>query len=384
MQDLTPTPAEFRRRRLIALVGLAGFVAAVVFALSSLGGGEKPKTASSSQSSSSSSAAPAEQGTPERPLSHDIGQKVMSRMDGTSPGAALLKRVRAGRVGGVILFGDNIRSTGQVRSAVAKLQGAAKAGGHPPLLIAVDQEGGIVKRFASLPPTASAAQMGARGTARREGERTARALRRVGVNVDLAPVADVPRSASSFLETRAFGRSTAAVAKAACAFSAGLKAGGVAPTLKHFPGLGAAGANTDFADVIVRATAAQIRAAYAPYERCAKGGLVMIANARYPRLTGPQPAVLAPKTYADELERAGFDGVTISDDLQADGIDPIPDLATKSSAAGLDIALYAKTELAAARAHAQLQRAVRDGRLREEQIRESASRIRQLKERLAP
>jgi beta-glucosidase-like glycosyl hydrolase len=75
--------------------------------------------------------------------------------------------------------------------------------------------------------------------------------------------------------------------------------------------------------------------------------------------------------------------VTISDDLQADGIDPISDLATKSSAAGLDIALYAKTERAAARAFAQLERAVRAGRLSEEQIRASAARIRALKERLA-
>ena len=370
---------------MVALGVVVAVVAGIVLALNSIGGGEEPRTAVSVSSSSSSSSAPAQQQDEQaqRPLAHDIGQKVMSRMDGTTPGGALLKRVRLGRVGGVILFADNVRSAGQVRAAVARLQRAAKAGGHPPLLIAVDQEGGIVKRFPSLPPSSSAAQMGARGTARREGERTARALKRVGVNVDLAPVADVPRSASSFLETRAFGRDARAVARSACAFSAGLNAGGVAPTLKHFPGLGAAGANTDFGDVTIQASAAQIRAGYAPYERCADDGLVMIANARYPRLTGPLPAVLARRTYTTELRRVGFEGVTISDDLQADGIDPISDLATKSSAAGLDIALYAKTERAAARAFAQLERAAGAGRLSKEQIRSSAARIRALKERLA-
>ena len=307
----------------------------------------------------------------------------MTGFAGTQPDRALLARIRAGQVGGVILFGANIASPGAARDLVGELQRAAAAGGNPPLLVAVDQEGGDVKRFVSLPPADSAAGMAQRRSARREGERTARALRRVGVNLDLAPVADVPRTASSFLGTRAFGRSVAAVARSACAFSDGLRAGGVLPTLKHFPGLGAAGANTDFADVTIRASAAQIRAAYAPYRRCGKNGLVMIANARYPRLTGAQPAVLSRATYTRELRSVGFTGVTISDDLQAAAVDPIADLATKSAVAGLDIALYAKTERAAARAFTQLERAVRDGRLTEEQVRASAARIRKLKEQLA-
>ena len=381
-----PTPADFRRRRLIALVLLAVTVAALMLFVSSLGG-DDPERASSSRSPSEPAATPpattAQDRDEQPPLAKELGQKVMSRMSGTTPGQALLRRVRQGRIGGVILFADNVRSVGQVRTAVRRLQAAARDGGNPPLLIAVDQEGGDVKRFASLPPSVSPQQMAARGSARREGERTARALRRAGVTLDLAPVVDVPQVANSFLGTRAFGRSASAVARHACAFSAGLKAGGVAPTLKHFPGLGTAGANTDFEDVTIPASAGRVRAAYAPYERCAKDGLVMIANARYPKLTGSRPAVLARSTYTRELKRIGFEGVTISDDLQAKGIDPISDLAAKSAIAGLDIALYAKTERAAARAFVQLERAVRDGRLTEEQVRASAARIRALKEQLA-
>ena len=383
--DAQPSAADFRRRRLAALavVALSAF-GLVLLANAVFGGGEAERA--DSRSAAPAAAPIAAQTEPEAaqvPIGKEIGQKIMSRMDGTTPGSGMLRRVRAGRIGGVILFADNVRSLRQVRSAVQRLQRAAEAGGNPPLLVAVDQEGGIVKRFATLPPRTSPRTMAARRTARREGARTGAALRDVGVNLDLAPVADVPQVRGSFLGSRAFGRSTAGVARSACAFAEGLRDGGVLPTLKHFPGLGAAGANTDFADVTITASAASIRAAYEPYRRCAGRGLVMIANARYPKLTGSEPAVLARSTYTRELERVGFKGVTISDDLQADGIDPIPELAVKSSAAGLDIALYAKTELAAARAFTQIERAVKSGRLDEAQIRRSAARIRALKQRIA-
>lgn len=314
-----------------------------------------------------------------------IGQKIMTRMAGTAPSRDLLRRVRAGQVGGVILFGDNIRSLPQVRAAIGQLQEAAAAGGNPPLLVAVDQEGGDVKRFASLPPTAAPAQMTTAAAARQQGARTGAALAGLGVTVDLAPVADVPVSAQSFLGTRAFGRSPARVAELSCAFARGLVAGGVFATLKHFPGLGAAGANTDLASVRITTPAATVRQGYAPYRRCARdAGLVMIASAAYPSLTGPGPAVLERATYERELPRAGFDGVTISDDLETPGLDAIPEVAVKATAAGLDVLLYAKTEAASARAFDQMRAAVRDGRLARAQVTRSADQVRSLKESLAP
>ena len=329
-------------------------------------------------------AAPARKSTPPAgSLDRSIGQKIVSRMSGTVPGSALLERVRAGRVGGVILFADNIRSPSQVRSTVDALQAAARSGGNPPLLVAVDQEGGTVKRFGSLPPSASAATMGANGSAGGEGAATAAALRDVGVTVNLAPVADVPQVQGSFLGSRAFGRSASAVARSACAFAEGLSAGGVAPTLKHFPGVGTATANTDFDAVTITAPAAAIRAGYAPYERCAGSGLVMVSNARYANLTGSQPAVVSAATYNRELALVGFDGVTISDDLEAAAVSPIPELAVKASSAGLDLLLYARTEQGAVLAHTQMRRAVADGRLSAAGVRTSARKIRELKSELA-
>src|SRR5207244_8059828 len=81
-------------------------------------------------------------GTPT--LAHLIGQELVVRMQGTTPSASLLARVRAGEVGGVILFGDNVVTPAQVTKLTATLQAAAKAGGRPPLLIATDQEGGTI------------------------------------------------------------------------------------------------------------------------------------------------------------------------------------------------------------------------------------------------
>jgi beta-N-acetylhexosaminidase len=80
-----------------------------------------------------------------------LGQRIMVGFSGTAAPAALLARIRGGQVGAVILFGGNIVSDRQVRALTSSLQGAARAGGNPPLLIATDQEGGQIKRFPSGP-----------------------------------------------------------------------------------------------------------------------------------------------------------------------------------------------------------------------------------------
>ena len=117
-------------------------------------------------------------------------------MDGTTtPSPGLLGRIRRGEIGGVILFGRNVTTATALRALTKQLRDAATAGGQLPLLIAVDQEGGSIKRIPWAPPTLSPPQMGADGrtsTARSQGAATGTALAGLGINVDLAPVADVP------------------------------------------------------------------------------------------------------------------------------------------------------------------------------------------------
>jgi len=86
-------------------------------------------------------------------LSQLVGQRLVVAFKGTTASRSLRARIRAGQIGGVILFGSNIASPSQLQALTAKLQLAARNGGQPPLLIITDQEGGLVKRIPWAPPT---------------------------------------------------------------------------------------------------------------------------------------------------------------------------------------------------------------------------------------
>ena len=138
---------------------------------------------------------------------------------------------------GVILFADNVAGgIADTRRLTEELQRAAREGHNPPLLIMTDQEGGTVKRLPG-PPDLPASAMTSNSMAFKQGVATGSMLRAAGVNVDLAPVADVERAGGSFLGSRAFGSSPSLVAGRACAFAQGLQSQQIAYTLKHFPGL---------------------------------------------------------------------------------------------------------------------------------------------------
>ena len=194
-----------------------------------------------------------------------IGQKLVIRMDGKTPSADLLGRIDRGEVGGVILFGPNVTTPAALTALTAQLSAAAKAGGQPTFIIAVDQEGGSIKRIPWAPPTMSPPEMGANGdpaVARAQGASTGSALAGLGINVDLAPVADVPGTTQSFMykDGRTFSFDAATTASLSDAFASGFESAGVIPSMKHFPGIGFAARNTDVYVVDDRRTEAAPRA----------------------------------------------------------------------------------------------------------------------------
>jgi beta-N-acetylhexosaminidase len=310
-----------------------------------------------------------------RPIETALGQMIVARYAGRTPPSSLLARVRRGQVGGVILFADNVGSDAGTRRAIRRLQAAARDGGHPELLVMLDQEGGTVKRVRGA-PSRPAAAMTTAARARREGLRTGRRLRGLGVTLNLAPVADVGRR-GSFLGTRAFGRSGSVVAARACAFADGLRRGGVGATLKHFPGLGHAPANTDDRRATVRAPLSVLRREQEPYRRCGRrpATLVMVSSATYTALDRRSPAVLARRTYAVDLPRVAGRALTISDDLETPAIRGRRAPARRAVNAGLDLLLYAGTESASASAYSGLLADVRAGRISRATIHRSAERI---------
>jgi beta-N-acetylhexosaminidase len=322
-----------------------------------------------------------------RGLGQALGTTIVSRMRGTEPSVGLLERVRAGRLGGVIFFSENFAAgTAKVASAIEELQREARAAGTWPLLMMTDQEGGEVRRLVDAPPKLAPAEMGSTQTAHSEGVAAGRALKSLGINVDLAPVADVEQLSGSFLGERSFGASPQLVGARACAFARGLSEAGVDYTLKHFPGLGTAASSTDVGPVSVGTPAAVLRANYSAYRRCGRGSrtLVMISNASYPTLTGTDtPALDSPEVYRAELSRAGVQAVTISDDLQAGAVAGLEHPALRALSAGLDILLYAQSESAAGEAYGKLEAEIQDGSLSAARVRDAAADVARLKVGLA-
>lgn len=370
-----------RRPKVIVLLCAAALVGC--------GGDDEPRPVAPSAQQTAPATAPTT--TPAEPddgverlrlgLPEALGQTIVARYTGPTPSRSLLTRVRRGQVGGVILFADNVQqSRAGIRRAIRSLHRAARAGGRPKVLVMVDQEGGIVKRLPGPPSTAARAMRDPLA----QGRATGRMLRALGIDVDLAPVADVGHR-GTFLGSRVFATTPRAVANRACAFARGLLRQRVAPALKHFPGLGYARVNTDEARASVDVAAAALRRDYAPYRRCGTqpGTLAMLSSAVYPRLTGPEPAVLTERTYARELPRRAAWPVTISDALETPALADEPTPAQRALNAGLDLLLYANTEAGSARAYSILLRDARAGRIPRARIEEAAKRVLRLKAFLA-
>jgi beta-N-acetylhexosaminidase len=333
-----------------------------------------------------SAPAPPPRTQPSIPLSRLVGAKVIVRMSGTTPDARLLREVRAGRVGGVILFPENVTSRSQLRSLTRRLQSAAQAGGGAGVVVAVDQEGGEVKRLAG-PPYRSPAQLGASGSvsaAQSEGAATGRYLSSLGITVDFAPVLDVP-APGSFIASRAFGSTPSAVGSLGGAFATGLQDAGVTATLKHFPGLGHAVANTDSGPSTVAASRSELRRDMAAF-RPAIGqgaGMVMMSNATYTAF-GSQPAVLSSSIVQGELRnRLGFQGVVVTDDLEAGAVTRVMSgsaAAVSAAKAGVDMVLFAGRAEGGRAAYDALYQAARAGQLDRTALEQSYVRIEQVQQ----
>jgi beta-N-acetylhexosaminidase len=316
-------------------------------------------------------------------LAQLVGRRLVVAMSGTSASPSLLARMRAGQIGGVILSVGNVRSVAQVRALTDSLRAAARAGGQPPPLVAVDQEGGPIRRLPWAPPFRSAEQMGSLSAAavRAQGLATARALLAAGIDVDLAPVADVPNGPGSFIAARGRGFSSdpARAAALATAFAQGLADGGVTATAKHFPGLGRAAITTDTAVVTIPATRAQLSADLVPFRSLVSAGvpLVMFSNATYTAL-GPKPAVLSSGAHALLRGELGFDGVTISDALNAASVlqgRAVESAAVLAAEAGTDLLLFTSGEEQTASVYQRLLARARDGTIPRASLEQSYARI---------
>ncbi|SDQ62585.1 glycoside hydrolase family 3 N-terminal domain-containing protein [Microbacterium sp. cf332] len=309
-------------------------------------------------------AAPAESPTPMPTPSPDaaaslglegcVGQVLMvgTPVDTIAPDAAAAIRDRG--VGGLFLHG---RSTAGVASTAALVEQfrAMPPAGTPALWVATDQEGGEVQvlrgpGFDDIPYAIRQADLGPdalRTAATGWGEQLAAA----GIDVNLAPVADIVTSREARLDNppigalgRQYGYDEQSVTAGAGAVAEGLRAAGVLPTFKHFPGLGRVDANTDYTAEVLDSVVSGDSPDVDVYRSLTASGpsLVMVGTARYQHIDPDHPAAFSSAVLDLLRDRVGFEGVVITDDLSAAAAAEIVapgDRAVEALAAGVDVVL---------------------------------------------
>jgi len=286
-------------------------------------------------------------------------------------------------VAGVCLFSRNLVDVDQGRALAAELLEAAGRA----LVVAIDQEGGGVVRLPQLSVPPSAMALGAADDidlTERLGLATARGLRRIGVNVDFAPIADVQSNpANPVIGDRAFGADPHHVARHVAAFTRGLQAGRVAATLKHFPGHGDVAVDSHLALPRTDADEEHLRAlAWPPFEAgiAAGAAAVMSAHIVATALHPDTPATLSSRVLEGVLrQHMGFGGVTFSDALDMRAIAShwsVPEAAVRAAAAGIDVPVLCNADV---RTHTSvldaLERAVSDGRIDAARVQAACSRL---------
>lgn len=328
-----------------------------------------------------------------------------------SPPAELLNLTRAGLVGGVILFGENINASltppamlalqdAYASSPAAELIARVFGVPHAPLLIMTDQEGGFVKRIQQGGPETSAKVTGQQadpeGAGRVAGTAAAVTLGEYNHNGNLAPVLDVFRDEGNFIDRfeRSYGNTSGLAGEAGVAFLLGSQGQGVAATAKHFPGLGTAprDANTDLVPVTLDVSESDLRTIHIPpFQAAVTAGVDMIMPswAIYPALDATLPAGMSPVFIQQELRaNLGFTGVTITDAIEAGAALAVGGgdhgrTAVLAAKAGMDVLLAsARNVTQGALVRAALEGAVREGELDRGEFDEATERIVRLRAKL--
>ena len=308
-------------------------------------------------------------------LRRQVGEVLVLAFAGTSPPGYVTRALREGRVSGAILFGGNVQGPAQLRALTASLQ---RASGRRALVM-TDQEGGDFHILPWAAPHTGQAAQATPTQAAAQARAAARDLRAVGVNVTLAPVADVGRPGSA-LAGRAFPGGPRRVAAAVRAAVGAYRAGRVAATAKHFPGMGAAAANTDDAPATMPLTAGDL----VPFRAAVAAGvpLIMASHATYPNVDGARLASQSPALLRDLLrERLGFRGTVITDSIEAEAVTRRASIETASQRAllaGADLILMTGDGSFRPISLAFLRRARRDPAFRA-RVREAAGRVLALK-----
>ncbi|MFI5274373.1 MAG: glycoside hydrolase family 3 protein [Ktedonobacterales bacterium] len=338
--------------------------------------------------------------TPEQ----QVGQTLMLAVYADAYNSQLDQALTQWHLGSAIVFpnygGGPLKPT--TLAGMQQLIAALKAHGDGPLLLATDEEGGLVDRLAFYyGATPSPQQLAATGDPQQayaQAQTDAQRMRALGLNVDFAPLADVFQN-GGIDQSRTFGTTPAAVTTYAGAFLDGLQQHGIAGTLKHWPGLGASTGNPDFTLPTVNHSQAQLNAIdFASFRSLLshQPDLIMATHVIVPAYDSQAPASLSP-VLIDQVLRGqlGYQGVVVTDAMDAQGLieymrqqgysDPaqgIAEASVRAFLAGEDLIECPIEQDRLAAVVAAMTQAVQSGRISQARLHESLRRIIRLKVRL--
>lgn len=288
-------------------------------------------------------------------------------------------------LGGIILFAENLDTAEQTKELVADMQKAADM----PLLIGIDEEGGMVSRLdkSQIPHTSipNAKDMnGDTAQAEAAGKEIGSVLSELGINVDFAPIADIHTNPeNTVIGDRAYGTDAQTVADMASAFAKGLESEGVSATAKHFPGHGDTVTDSHDGMAVSEHDLQRLEEVeFVPFHRLADEGidLMMVGHITMPNVTDDGlPASLSKEAIDLLREELDYDGIVITDAMNMGAVvDYYPDgeAAVKAVEAGVDIVLM-PADLDDA--YNSLCEAVQIGEISENRLDESVERILSLK-----
>lgn len=325
-------------------------------------------------------------------LEQKVGQLmvVAFREDSISP--SISEMVRERHVGGVILFTRNLQNPAHARELTDALQQLARANGAgTPLFTMLDQEGGIVVRAATGVTTwPSQMLLGATGDealVAQAATMTARELRAIGMNMNLAPVLDVNNNPDNpVIGTRSFGSDPALVSRLGAAVIRAYQGAGVVAVAKHFPGHGDTNIDSHMSLPMIDKTPADLdRIELVPFSAAVRAGVdvIMTAHIAVPRITGNQPGTLSEAMLETILRRhLGYEGLIITDDLEMGAIVDqygTADAALRAFRAGADLLLFRFTTDEQRRGYDLLLNAVKSEPALQQRLDQSVRRILRVK-----
>jgi len=308
---------------------------------------------------------------------------------GTHPSFDFVKLLQSYRLGGVIFFERNIPSPASLQKQIAHFSQLVDY----PLFFMLDQEGGrinrIKKEFPVFPGNQFYGDKQDFKAAQEAYETTATELRKLGINVNLAPVADVVRDQNSYMAERSFGSDAGLVAQFTKTAVEAIRSAGIFSCAKHFPGIGNLKQDPHEVLPVNRQSKDQFRKKdFLPFQAAIQAGveLVMTTHVKCPSLDAKEPATLSRKIVTDVLRKElKFEGLIISDDMEMGGVAnsfEITSACEKAFLAGHDLILICHSIEKQIQVLEHFAKKIAGGEISQNRLQESLERIKYYKKRL--